>query len=67
MYANLARGEHTIRNEYSSISSAFEPLAITWQITVVPEPATGVLVGIVSVVGLGCTVRGRCRRGRVTC
>jgi hypothetical protein len=63
MFANLSRGEHTLRNEFNSefFGGAYSS---TYTITVVPEPATGVLVGLVSVVGLGCSVRGRSLRGR---
>jgi hypothetical protein len=67
MFTNLSLGEHTLRNELNSefFGGAY---SATYHISVVPEPATGVLVlvGIVSVVGLGCTVRGWFRRGRTT-
>jgi hypothetical protein len=63
MFANLSPGEHTLRNEYNSefFGGAYSS---TYNITVLPEPATGVLVGIASVLGLGWAVRGRFRRGR---
>jgi hypothetical protein len=63
MFANLSRGEHTLRNEYNSefFGGAYSS---TYQISVVPEPATGALVAIAGVVGLFCTVRARSRRGR---
>jgi hypothetical protein len=65
MYANLPRGEHTLRHEFNSefFGGAYSN---TYHISVVPEPATLMLVGIICVIGLGCTVRGRFRRVRTT-
>jgi hypothetical protein len=65
MFANLSPGEHTLRFDFNSefFGGAYSS---TWNITVVPEPATDALVGIASVIGLGYTARGRFRRGRDT-
>jgi hypothetical protein len=63
MYAALPRGEHTLRHEFTSefFGGAFSN---TYQISVVPEPATFVLGGLVSVVAWTARVRGRVRRRR---
>jgi hypothetical protein len=57
----LPVGDHTLENTVQS--SFFGNVHVTYHISVVPEPSTGVLVGMVSVVGFGCAVRGRFRRG----
>jgi hypothetical protein len=62
IFDGLAIGNHTIVNEFDS--SFFGQASFTYNIAAVPEPATGVLVGIASLVGLGYTMRGRFRRRR---
>ena len=63
MFANLTPGVHTIRNEFNSefFGGAYSN---TYTITVVPEPATGVLAAIAGVVGFRWTVRRRFRPAR---
>jgi hypothetical protein len=65
MYAALPRGEHTLRHEYNSefLGGAF---SYTYHISVVPEPATLVLVGILSLLGWAASARGRFRHGQTT-
>jgi hypothetical protein len=61
MYSALPRGQHTLRHEYDSefFGGAYSS---TYHISVVPEPATLMLSGLVSVVGWAASVRGRFRR-----
>jgi hypothetical protein len=57
MYANLPLGEHTIRNVYNSPNFFGGPFSFTYNITVVPEPSTLVLLGSVLVGQLVCSRR----------
>jgi hypothetical protein len=61
IFDGLPLGQHTIKNEFNS--TFFGADSFTYTVTVVPEPATGVLVGIAGVICLGCIVRGFYRRG----
>jgi hypothetical protein len=64
-YASLPRGEHTLLHEFNSefFGGAYSN---TYHISVVPEPATLMLGGMVSVVGWAASVRGRFRRRQTT-
>jgi hypothetical protein len=55
IYDMLPLGEHTIRNEYNSPGFFGGPFSFTYNITVVPEPASLILVGVsaLSFVGYG--------------
>jgi hypothetical protein len=58
LYDMLPLGEHTIRNEYNSPNFFGGPFTFTYNITVVPEPASFILLGI------GALGLSSCRRRR---
>jgi hypothetical protein len=64
MYANLPLGEHTIRNVYTSPNFFGGPFSFTYNITVVPEPANLILVGIGALALSGCGRRRGSRAAR---
>jgi hypothetical protein len=57
MYADLPLGEHTIRNVYNSPNFFGGPYSFTYNITVIPEPSTLVLLGSVLVGSFVCSRR----------
>jgi hypothetical protein len=61
MYDNLPFGEHTIQNVYTSPNFFGGPYSFTYNITVVPEPACLLSVGVGTLGLFGC---GRRRRSK---
>jgi hypothetical protein len=66
IYSNPPLGEHTIRNEHVPPDFLGPPASFTYNISVVPEPATLMLSGMVSVVGWAASARVRFRRRQTT-
>jgi len=64
MYDNLPLGEHTIRNEYNSPNFFGGPYTFTYNVTVVPEPASLIplAMGAVGLIARGRSSRRRWRR-----